>query len=136
MTQLLCTIFITNNRTLFLLWQNENFVKHQKVSKYYDHHCRRRVFIKYYKINYLILLKVKILIGSSMDLLQWFTISQSVSQSVSQPASQPASQPVSQSVSQLNWCIFLTGINSCLTSWSCMWKFVFVAVICVATLTL
>ena len=32
-------MFITNNQPLFQLWWKENLVKHQKVSKYYDHDC-------------------------------------------------------------------------------------------------
>ena len=29
-------LFITNNHASFHLWLKENFVKYQKVSKYYD----------------------------------------------------------------------------------------------------
>ena len=36
MRQLVYTMFITNNCTLFHLWWKENLVKHQKVSKYYE----------------------------------------------------------------------------------------------------
>ena len=32
-------MFITNNHDSFHLWWNENLVKHQKVSKYYDQDC-------------------------------------------------------------------------------------------------
>ena len=32
---------ITNNCASFPLWQNQNLVKHQKVSKYYENECRR-----------------------------------------------------------------------------------------------
>ena len=32
-------MFITNNHTSFHLWWKENLVRHQKVSKYYDHDC-------------------------------------------------------------------------------------------------
>ena len=39
MKQLAYTIFITNNRVSFHLWRNETLIKHQKVSKYYDHDC-------------------------------------------------------------------------------------------------
>ena len=37
MKQLVYTIFITNNRVSFHLWQNESLIKYQKVLKYYDH---------------------------------------------------------------------------------------------------
>ena len=33
------TMFITNNHISFHLWLKKNFVKHQKVSKYYDQDC-------------------------------------------------------------------------------------------------
>ena len=33
-------MFISNNRPSFHLWLNENLVKHQKVSKYYENDCR------------------------------------------------------------------------------------------------
>ena len=33
-------MFISNNRTSFYLWGKENWVKHRKVSKYYDTDCR------------------------------------------------------------------------------------------------
>ena len=32
-------MFITNNHDWFRLWWKENFVKHQKISKYYDQGC-------------------------------------------------------------------------------------------------
>ena len=32
-------MFISNNSTSFHLWCKENFVKHQKVSKYYENDC-------------------------------------------------------------------------------------------------
>ena len=32
-------MFIRNNRPSFHLWWKENFVKHQKVSKYYENDC-------------------------------------------------------------------------------------------------
>ena len=32
-------MFITNNRTSFQLQEKENFVKHQKVSKYSENNC-------------------------------------------------------------------------------------------------
>ena len=37
--QLVYTVFISNNRTSFHLWWNENLVKHQKVSKYHKTDC-------------------------------------------------------------------------------------------------
>ena len=40
MRHLLFTIFITKNDASFLLWRKKNLVKHQKVSKYYDHNCK------------------------------------------------------------------------------------------------
>ena len=39
MRQLVCSMFITNNHGLFHLWWKEDLVKHQKVSKFYDHDC-------------------------------------------------------------------------------------------------
>ena len=39
MGQLVYTMFISNNCTLFHLWRKENLVKHQKVSKYYETDC-------------------------------------------------------------------------------------------------
>ena len=33
-------IFSTNSHALFYLWRKENLVRHQKVSKYYDHDCK------------------------------------------------------------------------------------------------
>ena len=38
--QLVYTIFVTNNQALFHFWWKENLLKHQKVSKYYEHGCR------------------------------------------------------------------------------------------------
>ena len=35
MGQLVYTIFISNNRTSFHLWLNENLVKHRHVPRYY-----------------------------------------------------------------------------------------------------
>ena len=32
-------MFITYNHASFHLWREENLVKHQEVSKYYDHDC-------------------------------------------------------------------------------------------------
>ena len=37
-------MFITNNRASFHLWWKENLVKHQKVSKYYNHDCSYEQF--------------------------------------------------------------------------------------------
>ena len=34
--------FITNNRDLFHLWWKENLVKHEKISKNYDHDCSHK----------------------------------------------------------------------------------------------
>ena len=39
MRQLVYAIFISNNHPSFPLWWNENLVKHQKVSKYYETDC-------------------------------------------------------------------------------------------------
>ena len=36
MRKLVYTMFISNNRPSFQLWLNENLVKHQKVSTYYE----------------------------------------------------------------------------------------------------
>ena len=41
MRQLVYTMFISNNRASFHLWWKEHFVKHQKVSKYYENDCRQ-----------------------------------------------------------------------------------------------
>ena len=35
-------IYITSNLDLFHLWGKENLVKHEKVSKYYDHDCTHK----------------------------------------------------------------------------------------------
>ena len=40
--QLVYLIFITNNHALFHFGRNENLVKHQKFSKYYDHVVRKK----------------------------------------------------------------------------------------------
>ena len=40
--QLVCTMFISNNRASFHLWWKENLLKHQKVSKYYESSCNNR----------------------------------------------------------------------------------------------
>ena len=37
-------MFVTNNLTSLHLWLNENLVKHQKVSKYYDYDCLQNLF--------------------------------------------------------------------------------------------
>ena len=36
MTQLVHTMFLGNNLTLFHLWQKNNLVKHQNVLKHYE----------------------------------------------------------------------------------------------------
>ena len=41
MRQLLYTVVVSNNPALFHLWQKENLVKHQKVSKYYENDCSK-----------------------------------------------------------------------------------------------
>ena len=41
-------MFITNYHTLFYFWLKEHLVKHQKVSKYYNHDCRNQVLVKVY----------------------------------------------------------------------------------------
>ena len=43
MRQLVYTMFITNNRSSFHLWWKEILVKCQKVSKCYEHDCRRKI---------------------------------------------------------------------------------------------
>ena len=40
--QVVCTMFITNNNASFHLCSKENLVKHQKVSKYYEHDYLRK----------------------------------------------------------------------------------------------
>ena len=45
MRQLVCIMFITNNRASFHLWWNQNLVKHQKVWKYYRNDSRSRSLI-------------------------------------------------------------------------------------------
>ena len=47
MRQLVYTMFITNNYNSFLLWQKENLVKHQKVSKYYDQDCLKNFLLHF-----------------------------------------------------------------------------------------
>ena len=39
MREFLYTMFISNNRASFCLWWNENLLKHQRVSKYYENDC-------------------------------------------------------------------------------------------------
>ena len=41
-------MLITNNSASFHLWEKENLVKHQKVSKYYENDCG------YWMLRYLI----------------------------------------------------------------------------------
>ena len=36
-------MFVANNYASFHLWWKENLLKHQKVSKYYDHVCRYQI---------------------------------------------------------------------------------------------
>ena len=38
-------MFITNNHDSFHLWRQEDFVKHQKVSKYYDRDCLKNFIL-------------------------------------------------------------------------------------------
>ena len=40
MRQLVCTMFVSNNRASFPLQWKENLVNHEKVSKYYENDCR------------------------------------------------------------------------------------------------
>ena len=42
--QLAYTMFVTNNHASFDLYGNQNLVKHQKVSKYYDRDCASCLF--------------------------------------------------------------------------------------------
>ena len=44
-------MFITNNDDFFHLWSNEDFVKHQNVSKYYDQNFLKTFFIYFLCIN-------------------------------------------------------------------------------------
>ena len=44
MRQLVYTIFTSNNRASFHLWWNENLLKHQRVSKYYENNCNSTQF--------------------------------------------------------------------------------------------
>ena len=43
--QLVYTTFFTDNCASFLLRRKENYVKHQKVSKYYNHHCLKKFIL-------------------------------------------------------------------------------------------
>ena len=45
MMQLICTMFISNNRALFYLWWKENLVKYLKVSKYYLQVCLQKLSV-------------------------------------------------------------------------------------------
>ena len=45
MRQLVYTMFIISNHAFFLLSWKENFVGHQKVSKYYDHDCQKNFLL-------------------------------------------------------------------------------------------
>ena len=40
MSQLVYTMFVTNNHTSFHLWWKENLLNHQNVPKYYENNCR------------------------------------------------------------------------------------------------
>ena len=53
MKQLVSTMFITNNHASFHLWWNENLVKHQKVSKCYEHDCSIDKFLDILMYNWL-----------------------------------------------------------------------------------
>ena len=56
MTQLEYTMFITNNHDSFHLWWQEDFVKRQNVSKYYDQDCMKNsllLFIPFYQLQLL-----------------------------------------------------------------------------------
>ena len=45
MRQLVHTMFIANDHNSFHLWWQENFVKHQKVLKYYDQDCLKNFLL-------------------------------------------------------------------------------------------
>ena len=38
-------MFINNNRASFHFWRKENFVKHQKFSKYYENDCLQNLIL-------------------------------------------------------------------------------------------
>ena len=39
MRQLVCNMFVSNNRASFPMWWEENLIKYQKVSNYYQNDC-------------------------------------------------------------------------------------------------
>ena len=45
--QLVCPMFISNNRTSFQFWWKENLVKHRKVSKYYETDCLQNFLLHF-----------------------------------------------------------------------------------------
>ena len=40
-------MFISNNRGSFYLWLKENFLKHQKVSEYYESGCLKNFLLHF-----------------------------------------------------------------------------------------
>ena len=52
------TMFITNNHTSFYLWWKENRVKHQDLSKYYDHECLKNFLLLFMSLITALLLKI------------------------------------------------------------------------------
>ena len=50
---LVCSIFVNNNRPSFQSWWKEILVKHWKVSKYYETDCRFYRFYMHFFINVL-----------------------------------------------------------------------------------
>ena len=56
-------MFITNSHSSFHLWSKENLVKHQKVSKYYEHDCRLPIcWLNSTELSMLLLTSLRIVI--------------------------------------------------------------------------
>ena len=45
--QLVYTIFIRNDRASLHFWAKENYLKHQRVSKYYDNVCLQNLLLRF-----------------------------------------------------------------------------------------
>ena len=68
---LLIMMFINKNHASFHLWWKEDLVKHQKVSKYYDHHCQKNILLFFMSLSTALIVKnIHILIGIYLVFLE------------------------------------------------------------------
>ena len=72
--QLVCTMFISNNRLSFHLWRKENLVKHRKVSKYYETDC-----LQNFLLLFMFLLTTKFVKNSHIQARVFFIFLKNVS---------------------------------------------------------